>query len=375
MTVARAATPTSRDEGAARAPYFTHPEALVEADDIGPGTRIWAFAHVLPGAHIGAGCNICDHTLILGDAVIGDRVTVKSFVVAGDGLVLEDDVFVGPNVGFTSDAYPRSRRVPAQFPRTVVRRGASIGANASILPGVTIGAHAMIGAGAVVTRDVPSRAIVVGNPGVVTGYVDDGQDGGKGRLKPRELPAGRRAQPFGVSRDPDDRRSREEAGDGATEVPADGLAGGAQIVQLPRLSDPRGHLSFAEIHATLPFPVMRYFLVFGVPSRELRGEHAHRRLRQFLVCVHGSCSVRLFDGARSDEIALDRPELALHVPPMVWMTQYKFSADAVLAVLASEVYRAADYIRDLDEYLALAGFRSGKPEASLAELSPAVRPR
>jgi UDP-2-acetamido-3-amino-2,3-dideoxy-glucuronate N-acetyltransferase len=318
--------------------FFAHPEALVESGDIGPGTRIWAFAHVLAGARIGGECTICDHTLILGDAVIGDRVTVKSFVVAGDGLVLEDDVFVGPNVGFTSDAYPRSRRVPVEYPRTLVRRGASIGANASILPGITIGAHAMIGAGAVVTRDVPARAIVVGNPGTVTGYVDDVQDG-KGRLKPHEFAITEIGTP-----------ERPEHVDET----AESLAGGARMIQLPRISDPRGNLSFAEVHQTLPFAVARYFLVFGVPSRELRGEHAHRTLGQFLICVHGSCAVRLFDGKRSDELTLGRPDVGLHVPPMVWMTQYKFSADAVLAVLASDVYRAEDYIRDLDEYLVLA---------------------
>jgi acetyltransferase-like isoleucine patch superfamily enzyme/dTDP-4-dehydrorhamnose 3,5-epimerase-like enzyme len=315
---------------AEKARYFAHPQALVESDQIGPGTRVWAFAHILSGARIGADCNICDHTLILGDAVIGDRVTVKSFVVVGDGLTLEDDVFVGPNVGFTSDSYPRSRHVPKTFPSTTVRRGASIGANASILPGLTIGSGAMIGAGAVVTRDVPPQAIVTGNPGTVTGYVDPRTDG-KGRLRPCEI------RPGPVS-----------------------LAGGARLYELPRISDPRGHLSFAELDQGLPFSVARYFLVFGVPSRELRGEHAHRTLDQFLVCVHGKCSVRLFDGERSDEVLLNRPDLALHVPPMVWMTQYRFSEDAVLAVLASDVYRAGDYIRDLEEYLEA---RSQEPEA------------
>ncbi len=310
---------------AAATGYFAHPEALIESAEIGPRTRIWAFAHVLPGARIGADCNICDHTLILGDAVIGDRVTVKSFVVVGDGLTLEDDVFVGPNVGFTSDLYPRSRRGPKTFPNTTVRHGASIGANASILPGVTIGAQAMIGAGAVVTRDVPAQAIVVGNPGTISGYVDSSKEGGKARVRPLEF----------------------RTGDAIEHVP-----GGATLHELPRISDHRGHLSFAEVSQSLPFAAARYYLIFGVPSRELRGEHAHRTLHQFLVCVHGNCSVRLFDGESSEEVLLNRPDLGLHVPPMVWMTQYKFSAEAVLVVLASDVYKAADYIRDLDEYLA-----------------------
>jgi UDP-2-acetamido-3-amino-2,3-dideoxy-glucuronate N-acetyltransferase len=143
---------------------FVHPNALCETRSIGSGTRIWAFAHVLPGAAIGKDCNICDGVFIENDVVIGDRVTVKCGVQLWDGLRLEDDVFVGPNATFTNDPFPRSRSYPAEFPRTVVRAGASIGANATILPGIEIGSGAMVGAGAVVTRDVPPRALVVGNP-------------------------------------------------------------------------------------------------------------------------------------------------------------------------------------------------------------------
>jgi dTDP-4-dehydrorhamnose 3,5-epimerase-like enzyme len=133
------------------------------------------------------------------------------------------------------------------------------------------------------------------------------------------------------------------------------LIAGAGLYELPRVTDGRGHLSYAEIDRSLPFPVVRYFLVFGVPSREIRGEHAHRTLHQFLVCVHGNCSVRLFDGDAGEEILLNRPDLGLHVPPMVWTTEYRYSPDAVLLVLASDIYREEDYIRDVDEYLALQG--------------------
>jgi acetyltransferase-like isoleucine patch superfamily enzyme len=164
---------------AAARDYSAHPTAIVETENVGPRTRIWAFAHVLPTALIGADCNICDHVLVENGAVIGDRVTVKCYVQVGEGVTLEDDVFVGPNVGFTNDAFPRSRQWPAAYARTLVQRGASIGANVSILPGLTIGAEAMIGAGAVVTRDVPARAIVVGNPGRIKGYV--GADGKRNR--------------------------------------------------------------------------------------------------------------------------------------------------------------------------------------------------
>ena len=315
MSTARAAR-TIRDNSRQ---HFAHPDARVETGAIGPRTRIWAFAHVLPGARIGADCNICDHTFIEGGAEVGDRVTVKCGVQLWDGVTLEDDVFVGPNATFTNDPFPRSKQKPASYTRTLVKRGASIGANATILPGLTIGSDAMIGAGAVVTRDVPARAIVKGNPGYVTGYMDYEENA---RVQPALI---QNAAP---------------------------LVGGAMLYHLPRTTDYRGDLSFAELNQSLPFPVSRYFLVFGVPSREIRGEHAHRTLNQFLVAVHGNCSVRLFDGERSEEILLDRPELALHVPPMVWTTQYKYSPDAVLLVLASDVYREADYIRDFEEYRA-----------------------
>lgn len=316
---------------------------------------MWAFAHVLAGAEIGADCNICDHTFIEGGARVGDRVTLKCGVQLWEGVTLEDDVFVGPNATFTNDPFPRSRRRPPQYARTVVRAGASIGANATILPGVTIGACAMVGAGAVVTRDVPPLAIVVGNPAVVTGYVDRRAPGGEARLKPRPALA-REIRP-------------------GQRVMATALVGGACLYQLPRIRDGRGELSFGEIQQSLPFRAARYFLVFGVPSREVRGEHAHRELDQFLIAVHGSCAVRLFDGDRSEEIALDRPDLGLHVPPLLWTTEYKYSPDAVLLVLAADIYREADYIRDPDEYATLAlSKRAGRGAAHTAEREPARTP-
>jgi UDP-2-acetamido-3-amino-2,3-dideoxy-glucuronate N-acetyltransferase len=150
--------------------HFQHPKALVESDRIGAGTRIWAFAHILPRASIGSDCNICDGVFIENDVVIGDRVTIKCGVQIWDGITLEDNVFIGPNATFTNDPFPRSGIYPESYARTIIRHGASIGANATILPGLTIGANAMVGAGAVVTRDVPQNAIVVGNPARIKGY-------------------------------------------------------------------------------------------------------------------------------------------------------------------------------------------------------------
>jgi acetyltransferase-like isoleucine patch superfamily enzyme len=151
--------------------YFVHPHGLCETDEIGEGTRIWAFTHVMPGAVIGAECNLCDHVYVEGDVVVGDRVTVKSGVQLWDGLRVGDDVFIGPNATFTNDPFPRSKAYGHETPATTIEAGASIGANATILPGVTIGERAMVGAGSVVTHDVAPGAIVTGNPARVTGSV------------------------------------------------------------------------------------------------------------------------------------------------------------------------------------------------------------
>jgi UDP-2-acetamido-3-amino-2,3-dideoxy-glucuronate N-acetyltransferase len=152
--------------------YFIHKLACVETKNIGCGTRIWAFAHILPGAVIGRDVNICDHTFIENDVIVGNRVTIKCGVYLWDGVRLEDDVFVGPNAAFTNDRFPRSRQYLNKFTETIIKQGASIGANATILPGITVGRNAMIGAGAVVTHDVPDNAIMVGNPARIMKYIN-----------------------------------------------------------------------------------------------------------------------------------------------------------------------------------------------------------
>ncbi len=142
---------------------FVHPAALVESNDVGPGTRIWAFAHVMPSARIGADCNVCDHTYVDDGVVVGDRVTIKSGVYLWEGMVVEDDVFLGPQATFTNARFPRSRQ-PWTCEGITIRRGATIGAGAVVTPGVTIGERAMVGAGAVVVRDLEPDVVVVGNP-------------------------------------------------------------------------------------------------------------------------------------------------------------------------------------------------------------------
>jgi UDP-2-acetamido-3-amino-2,3-dideoxy-glucuronate N-acetyltransferase len=304
--------------------FFVHPNALVESAQIGNRTRIWAFAHILPGAVIGKDCNICDHTFIENDVIIGNRVTIKSGVQLWDGITLEDDVFIGPNATFTNDPFPRSKQYPESFSRTMICKGASIGANATILPGLVIGSYAMVGAGAVVTKNVPPFAIVVGNPARITGYVQANKS---------------------YVKDPVDTDKIQGKEHNYYDI------GGVKLYELPVVIDLRGSLTFAEFDESLPFMPKRCFLVFDVPSKEVRGEHAHLHCHQFLVCVKGSCSVVMDDGKNRAEILLNRPNLGLHVPPMIWATEYKYSQDAVLLVLASDIYKAEDYIRDYDLFL------------------------
>jgi UDP-2-acetamido-3-amino-2,3-dideoxy-glucuronate N-acetyltransferase len=306
---------------------FVHPHALCESGAIGENTRIWAFAHVLPGATIGKDCNICDHVFIENDVTVGDRVTIKCGVQLWDGLRVADDVFVGPNVSFSNDKYPKSKQYQAKVEETHIGKGASIGGGASILPGLRIGPRAMVGAGAVVTHDVPARAIVSGNPARIVGYVDTKR--------------GAPAQTQSVAADKSQTR--------------DTSVGGVTVHRLPVFADLRGSLSVGEFPEQVPFVPKRYFIVYDVPGKDVRGEHAHRRCHQFLVCLRGSLSVVVDDGKASEEIALDRPSIGLYLPPMVWAVQYRYSADALLLVFASEPYDARDYIRDYDEFLSAIG--------------------
>ena len=152
---------------------FVHDRALCESQEVGAGTRIWAFAHVMAGAKVGSECNVGDHAFIESGAVVGDRVTVKNAVLIWDKVHIGDDVFLGPNAVFTNDLNPRAafKKDPSDFLPTHVKRGATVGANATIVCGVTIGEHGFVGAGSVVTDDVPPHALVVGNPAKRIGWI------------------------------------------------------------------------------------------------------------------------------------------------------------------------------------------------------------
>lgn len=306
--------------------YFVHPQALCESTSIGDRTRVWAFAHVLPGAKIGEDCNICDHVFIENDVVIGNSVTIKCGVQLWDSLRVEDDVFIGPNATFSNDPFPRSKVHLESYPVTTIARGASIGANCTILPGIRIGMNAMIGAGSIVTHDVPPHAIVMGDPARITGYAD--ADVRKAQVHTTQQSA--------LANESTDKVS---------------LVGGAYLKRFMNTEDMRGTLSAADFDSDIPFVVKRLFMVYGVPSHHVRGEHAHRSCDQFLIVTCGSVRVMLDDGKKRDEVVLDDPSMGLYLPRMVWASRYQYSKDAVLLVLASETYDPSDYIRDYETFI------------------------
>jgi UDP-2-acetamido-3-amino-2,3-dideoxy-glucuronate N-acetyltransferase len=295
---------------------FFHALSDVQSKKIGEGTKIWQFCVVLPQAVVGKDCNICSHCFIENDVIVGDRVTVKCGVQLWDGLRVEDDVFIGPNVTFTNDKYPKSKQRPKQFLSTIIKKGASIGAGATILPGISIGENAMVAAGAVVTRDVPVNAVVQGIPAIISGYTETMVHQEKEMIR-------------------SDRRKYT----------------GPVLYSLKDVRDIRGNLVVGECAQELPFEPKRIFMVYDVPTSKVRGAHAHKKCHQFLIAAHGSLNVILDDGLKREEYNLSDPTLGIHIQPGIWAIQYKYSQDAVLLVFASLPYDPEDYIRDYNQFL------------------------
>lgn len=244
-------------------------------------------------------------TTIVNDCIIPDSAQIEAGVKFGQRVVLAGDgIFIRANARLDSACV--------------------------IGEGVTIGQGAWVRAGAVVLRTIPANAIVEGNPAQVVGYlthtVSDRRDAPRlvdiHSLGNLERPA---RVPLGV--------------------------GASALYLMRRISDARGSLTVGEVPTEVPFSPARYFAVFGVPSVELRGEHAHKRCQQFLICLHGSCRVLLDDGNHRCEVNLDRPDMGVFMPEMIWGTQYCYSHDAVLLVFASRTYEADDYLRTYDEFL------------------------
>lgn len=277
------------------------------------GSMIFSATHLgtLPGAGVDARANVALDVHVPATALVQAGAWVPSNVVLAAGCR------IGPNVAFVEGA------------AIVLKPGVVIGANATVLPGVTLAAKCQVRPGAVVGRSVPPGAIVEGNPAAIVGYVDT-------EASPRAAQA----------------PVRGPAPTGAAEALC---VRGATLHHFPVIPDLRGSLSVGEFQRQIPFLPLRYFIVFGVPNREVRGEHAHHACHQFLVCLQGSCSVVADDGEHRVEVQLDAPHRGLYLPPMTWGTQYRYSPDAMLLVFASHHYDAADYIREYDDFLALCG--------------------
>ncbi len=252
---------------------------------------------------------------------VGEGATIQEACSLGygaylcAGISLGKGVQVGPNVTFADTQ-------GSNTPRTQVQDNCVVEANATILGGVVLHSGAVVRAGAVVTRNVPPMAIVEGNPAAIIGYVDAMQ----GSVAVQGTQGGTRIEQTSVA--------------------------GVTIHHFPLIPDLRGNLTVGEFDRQIPFTPLRYFMVFGVPNKEIRGEHAHKECHQFLICTSGSCSVVADDGVNRAEITLDRINSGIHLPPMTWGIQYKYSPGAVLLVFASHHYDPADYIRDYREFLA-----------------------
>lgn len=278
-----------------------HSTSIVERDSqLGTGVALGCFVQVCGGARIGNEAVLEGLTIVPANVRLGDRVRV------------------GRGVSFVSSHLEATP--------TDIAQDVTIGAQAIIHQGVSIGAYAVIAPGAVVQRSIPSMAIVEGSPAKIVGYV------GASHSKSEQIPGAVVNERVEVS-----------------EVK------NVKLHHMPRVMDIRGNLTVGEFGRSVPFSVKRYFMVFEVPSMETRGEHAHRECHQFLICVRGSCAVLADDGINRQEFRLDRPDVGIHLPPMIWGVQYKYSVDAMLLVFASHYYDGADYIRDYSEFCQLAG--------------------
>lgn len=261
---------------------------------------------------------------IASGAIVDPRASIGADVIVSAGAVVlgacqvGDGCFIGPGAILDAGATGSIR----------MEVGSQVLTSATIAAPVTIGRGARVQPGTVVLRDVPPHAIVAGNPAQIVGYT---------------------------------MASSDEAAPVAPVTPTRGQTlanvAGVTLHRLPKILDLRGNLVVGEFGRSVPFEPKRHFMVFGVPNAEIRGEHAHRTCKQFLICVHGSCSIVADDSRTRQEFLLDDPSIGLYLPPMVWGIQYKYSPDAVLLVFASEFYDPAEYIRDYGEFLSLAQAR------------------
>ena len=281
-----------------------------------PNVAIGEHSVIDPSARIGSGSRVGPHVVIEAGVAIGSNTTLGAGAHVARGVQMGSGVTVHAGAVFAL----------SEGGATTVGDGAVVGAGAVICGGVVIEAKALVRPGSVVTRSVPPAAIVEGNPANIVGYVDAQQ----GPARSLQAPAAAKGSSITAT-----------------------AVNGVTVHTFPIIADLRGDLTVGEFDKQIPFVPLRYFMVFGVPNKEIRGEHAHRECHQFLICVRGSCAVVADDGAQRVEVMLDAPNIGIHLPPMTWGVQYKYSADALLLVFASHHYAAADYIRDYTEFRAL----------------------
>lgn len=268
------------------------------------------------GAKVASSAILGCFVQVSSDAVIENDAVVEGLVIVPSHVHIDSHAHIGCGVCFVT---PIAKDKP-----TVIGAHASIGSRAIIRSGISIGAGAVIAPGTHIQRSIPSMAIVEGSPARIVGYVGANID------------------------------ALESFDSGGAPIQATNVRG-VRIHRMPRVMDIRGNLTVGEFDRSVPFTPKRYFMVFDVPSMETRGEHAHRECHQFLICVRGSCAVVADDGAHRQEFLLDRPDVGIHLPPMVWGIQYKYSADAVLLVYASHYYDNLDYLRNYTEFRQLVG--------------------
>jgi UDP-2-acetamido-3-amino-2,3-dideoxy-glucuronate N-acetyltransferase len=251
-------------------------------------------------------------SFVASEVNIPDNIEIMHGVYISEGVQLAQGCRIGPNVVFE------------QGGGIIVERDVYIGANATIMPGITLASRCVVRAGSVVLRSVPPRAIVEGNPANIVGYVDT-----KINLAKKS------------------KNNRKTNSNSINTIGVDGVI----LQDMPVVPDLRGYLTVGEFEKHIPFVPKRYFIVYGVPTREVRGEHAHLSCHQFLICINGNCTVIADDGFNRVEVCLDSPHRGLYLPPLTWGIQYKYSADAILLVFASHHYDPSDYLRDYDEFL------------------------
>lgn len=273
-------------------------------------------ANINSNATIGQGSRIAEGTTLGPGVALGNDVNVAEGAILVHA-VIGDNVEIGPGAMLCGNAGATLRVEPG----VVIMAGAVVSAP------VVIATGARIQPGAVVVRDVPPHAIVTGNPAQIIGYT--------------------------VSSDGDAPVSVDASGSNRDASVTPTLVRGVTLHRFPKILDLRGNLTVGEFGRTVPFEPKRYFMVFGVPNAEIRGEHAHRECKQFLLCTQGRCSVVADDGHHREEFLLDDPSVGLYLPPLTWGVQYKYSPDAVLLVFASHYYDSAEYIRSYQEFRTL----------------------